>query len=277
VGFDLRVSEGLFVVYLATAIVLAWTRLAPRGRRRAIVIVAVVDLIALVGIAAWPAVRDSAVRDWMPPLHLLVAYRLSGWFFRWPDWRLEAWLLRTDAWVFSRAGLSGFVRRGPRIVLEILEATYASVYALVPIGFLIARLTAHDLDVDRYWTIVAAPVLGAFAMLPWLQSRTPLALGDHIEIETRNLLVRPLNLLIARRASIHVCTIPSGHAAGSTAVALALITVSPWAAVIMAIVAAGIGIGSVTGRYHFAIDVVAGAGLAVLAWLVVATSFPGIR
>lgn len=252
---------------------LAGTPWAPPVRRRGIVIVALVDLVVLFGIA-WAAQTAalSAIRDWMPPLHLLVAYRLSGWFFRTPDRRLETWLVRTDAWVFDRAGLGVFVRRGPRMVFEILEAMYASVYGLVPAGFLVARLAAPDLDVDRYWTIVVAPILLTYAMLPWLQARTPLALGDHTEIEKRRLTVRPFNLWIARRASIQVCTIPSGHAAGSVAIALALAAVSPRAAAVAATFAAGIGIGSVTGRYHFAIDVIAGAGLAFAAWIVVVYS-----
>jgi membrane-associated phospholipid phosphatase len=253
--------------------VLAGTPLAPPVRRRRIVVVAVLDLAAICAVAWLPGIQGSWVRNWLPPVHLLVAYRLSGWFFRAPDTRLEAWLLGTDAWVFDRAGLAAFVRRSPRILLEILEQMYASIYVLVPIGFLIARLSSRSLDVDRYWTTVLTPMLVAYALLPWLQSRTPLALGDHTDIDQRKLLVRRLNLQIARRASIQVCTIPSGHAAGAVAIALALAAVSSWAAAIVAVLAAGIGLGSVTGRYHFAIDVIAGAGLAVVAWLIVGAVF----
>ena len=269
----MRVSEELFVVYLTAAMLLAWTRWAPVGRRRAIVVLALIDLAA-VGATAWlPGLRQSAVRDWMPPVHLLVAYRLSGWFFRAPDPHLEAWLMRTDAWVFDRLGFAGFVRHCPRVGLELLEAAYASVYALVPAGFLVARLSSRGLDVDRYWTMVVAPILVAYAMLPWLQSRTPLALQDHTDIETRALVVRRFNVFIARRASIVVCTVPSGHAAGSAAIALALLAVSPAAAVVVAILATGIGVGSVIGRYHFAIDVVGGAALALAAWLLLRGCF----
>jgi membrane-associated phospholipid phosphatase len=257
----------LLVVYLAAAIALAWTRWAPPGRRRAIALLALLDLTAVCAGAWVPGFRESSMRDWVPPLHLFVAYRLSGWFFRAPDRGLERWLVWTDAWVFDRLGLDGFVRRSPRIVLEVLEGMYASVYALVPAGFLIARLSP-GLDVDRYWTVVLAPMLAAYAMLPWLQSRTPLALGDHAAITTRPLQARRLNVFIARNASIQVCTIPSGHAAGSVATALALTAVSPWAAAVMAVFAAGIGMASVTGRYHFAVDIASGAGLAVAVWIV---------
>jgi len=202
-----------------------------------------------------------------------VAYRLSGWFFRAPDRRLETWLSRTDDWVFDRAGFGAFVRRGPRILFELLEAIYSSVYVLVPAGFLIAKLVAPNLDADRYWTIVIAPMLASYAMLPWLQSRTPFAIGSHTDIATRNLGVRRFNQLIARRASIEVCTIPSGHAAGSVAIALALGAVSPLAAAVVCVLAAGIAPGSIIGRYHFALDVVAGAGVAVATWLLVVEAF----
>jgi ammonia channel protein AmtB len=85
-------------------------------------------------------------------------------------------------------------------------------------------------------------MLASYAMLPWLQSRTPFAIGSHTDIATRNLVVRRFNQLIARRASIEVCTIPSGHAAGSVAIALALGAVSPLAAAVVCVLATRIAL-----------------------------------
>jgi hypothetical protein len=50
----------------------------------------------------------------------------------------------------------------------------------------------------------------------------------------------------------------------SFAVALALVPVSVPAAIATAIVAIGVAIGAAAGRYHFAIDVVVGAAVALV-------------
>jgi membrane-associated phospholipid phosphatase len=166
-----------------------------------------------------------------------------------------------------------------------LELAYLSVYLLVPLGFALAMAVAPALDVDRYWTIVVAAELGAYALLPWIQTRTPRTLGDHTAIDGRGLIVRRLNLAIGRGASIRVNTMPSGHAAGATAIALAVFEVSPAAGAGVFAVAAAIVAGSVIGRYHFAIDGLLGvllayrlgAGLTPVRFLVPTPAAPASR
>jgi len=41
----------------------------------------------------------------------------------------------------------------------------------------------------------------------------------------------------------------------------------PWAGAVLLLIAAGICLGSVIGRYHYVMDVVAGTALALAVWL----------
>jgi membrane-associated phospholipid phosphatase len=65
-----------------------------------------------------------------------------------------------------------------------------------------------------------------------------------------------------------VNTVPSGHAAEALAAAL-MLSSAPWpVASIMWIFAASISAGAVFGRYHFALDAVAGWLVALGVWAI---------
>jgi membrane-associated phospholipid phosphatase len=72
-----------------------------------------------------------------------------------------------------------------------------------------------------------------------------------------------------RRATIGANTFPSGHAAASLAVALAVVGVVPGAGLLLLGLALSICIACVVGRYHYVMDVLAGAVLAGLVWMIV--------
>ena len=60
-------------------------------------------------------------------------------------------------------------------------------------------------------------------------------------------------------------TLPSGHAAGAAAVAVMVVrSGSPWAPVFL-LLAVGIALGTVRGRYHYAVDTILGVAFGILA------------
>jgi membrane-associated phospholipid phosphatase len=69
--------------------------------------------------------------------------------------------------------------------------------------------------------------------------------------------------------TIRANTFPSGHAAGSLAVALAVIGVMPGIGLLFLVLAASIAVACVAGRYHYTVDVAAGIALALAIWAVV--------
>jgi membrane-associated phospholipid phosphatase len=70
-------------------------------------------------------------------------------------------------------------------------------------------------------------------------------------------------------------TFPSGHVAVAVAAAVSVAAVSPAAGVLFLIVAAGITVGSVTGRYHYVVDALTGVLVAVAAWALASTLVRG--
>ena len=67
------------------------------------------------------------------------------------------------------------------------------------------------------------------------------------------------------RLSHQLNTFPSGHVAVSVAAALGVSAVSLPAGIAIGASALGVGVGAITGRYHYVVDVVAGAAVGVLA------------
>jgi hypothetical protein len=254
----------LYFVYCALA---AWLVRLPARRRVAVTLASAAGLaFAAVPPADEPLMRLG--RDLLPSLAILYGYRVSGLLFTAPDTRLEAALLGTDRWVFERFDLNRRILRAPRIVLEALEGAYVLCYPLVPAGVAVLYLSGRSDRVLDYWTIVLPAELLSYAMLPWLRSRPPRAVEGISAMDRRAPLLRRLNGAILRHGSVQVNTVPSGHAAGALAIALALLSSSPLAGLAFLAIATGIMAGSIAGRYHYAIDAASGAALAVACWAI---------
>jgi membrane-associated phospholipid phosphatase len=73
---------------------------------------------------------------------------------------------------------------------------------------------------------------------------------------------------MVEQLTIRANTFPSGHVAGSLAVAFALIDTMPVTGVALLALAASISVATVVGRYHYVIDGIAGAVLAVAVWTI---------
>ena len=73
---------------------------------------------------------------------------------------------------------------------------------------------------------------------------------------------------MVEQLTIRANTFPSGHVAGSLAVALGVISVLPLVGTILLGFAFSIALACIVGRYHYIVDVCAGAALTLLIWLV---------
>ena len=257
--------ERILIGFLTYAALAAWRPGVAPARRVLVMLICAADAVVVWQLAGIEPPWTPTVRAWQPALQILVCYWLSGALFVRPMPRLEAWLVRTDAAAFAALGLRAAMARAPRWMLEALELAYLLVYPVVPAGFAAALIASPELDADRYWSLVVSAELACYAALPWLQSRPPRALGELPRIGARPLAIRRVNLRILRHGSIQVNTVPSGHAAGAAATALAVAAVSPAAGVAFAALAVGIVIGSVVGRYHYAIDSLLGIVVALAA------------
>ena len=85
--------------------------------------------------------------------------------------------------------------------------------------------------VDRYWTMVMGAEFAAFAPLAFIQTRPPWALERKPELADPA--IHRLASQMVQHLTIRVNTFPSGHAAGSLAVAFAVIGALPAAGLVL--------------------------------------------
>jgi hypothetical protein len=211
----------------------------------------------------------TALHVALPALVLLVGYWLSGLLFVRPDVWTERRLQAIDDVVLIRSGVLAWFRRAPRGVTEYFELSYLLVYFMIPAGAAMLALGGHRDRIAGYWTIVLLAEFACYGMLPWIQTRPPRAIEAASTGTPPSHLMRRLNLGVARRASIQVNTVPSGHAAGAAAAALAVGSTMPAAGAGLMVLAISIAAASVLGRYHYLVDAVLGVAVALAVWLVV--------
>jgi len=216
--------------------------------------------ISLVLVAVIWAVAKNApsfARDWAPFLYVSVAYYLTGHLFIAPSPHLESWLLKWDhRWLGDPT--TRFAR-WPWWLVAWLDFIYVLCAPLLPGGFAILALTGHSSQANRYWTMVLAADMGAFAPLIVFQTRPPWQIERPAVLPASRM--HQLASYVVKNATTGVNTFPSGHVAVTLAVAFGVITTLPAAGVVLLLCAVSIAVACVVGRYHYTVDVLAGAAL----------------
>jgi membrane-associated phospholipid phosphatase len=208
--------------------------------------------------------QGSFLRDWLlPPSVLLIAYWASGALFVAPMPRIERALLDVDDRLRVRAARANM----PPWFGDILELAYTGVYLLVPIALGLHLSFSGLPDPDRFWTVILVVDFVCFAALPWIQTRPPRALEPDPSGPSAP---RAFNLRLLGATSIQVNTFPSGHAAEALAAALLVLDVPVPLLAIMCVAALAVAAGAVLGRYHYALDAMAG-------WLVAIGVYAAFR
>lgn len=265
----LRTSEIVSLAYFAALALAAWMRPVRLAVRAAVSALAAA-VAAATALLAWlePAWHAGVARDWLPLALLPIAYWAPSALITRAAPDFERWLLRGDRWFFA-TGAGHALRHAIRPLQELFEASYVLVYPMVPAG--LGWLAAEGLrgEVDRFWTVVLVSEYACYALLPVLPSRPPRVSEPALGKPVVPSLVRRLNLFILGLASNHWNTFPSGHVAGAWATALAVASVLPAAGAVLATLAAGITVGSVSGRYHYVADAAAGVLVALLVYALV--------
>jgi hypothetical protein len=229
---------------LLIAAAVAWTAFAVAGRSRLSPALAVV----------------------IPSLILLAGYWLSGLLFVRPDVRIEQWLQSVDDRLLTRSGALALFDGSSPLVREFFELSYLLVYLAVPAGATTLVIGGHADQVGRFWTVVLLAEFACYGVLAWIQTRPPRVIESAHGIAPQPAGIRRLNLALVNRASIQVNTLPSGHAAGAVATALAVGAVMPLVGVVFLLAALTISIATVLGRYHYVVDTVLGVLVAIAAW-----------
>ena len=258
----MRSFEWIASAYFGYLVLACW--LPPiAARRRAGLIAA----SALAGAAVW-AIAHAApafVREWAPLGYILAGYFLSGYLFAAPSTAIESWLMGWDRRLLGDPATR--FAHWPRLLVAGLELIYMGCFLLIPAGAAILIGTGHAALVDRYWAMVIGAEFAAFAPLAFIQTRPPWALERKPELADPA--IHRLASQMVQHLTIRVNTFPSGHAAGSLAVALAVVGALPWTGLGLLALALAICVACCVGRYHYIVDVVAGAAVALVLWLAI--------
>jgi membrane-associated phospholipid phosphatase len=133
---------------------------------------------------------------------------------------------------------------------------------------------------DRFWISVLAAGFVCYGTLPWLHLRPPRNLGLDNATGTRTPtpshetsraglhgMLRRFNEWFLDMTSVGASTFPSGHVATASAAALMVTAASGVAGAPMLVLTALIAIATVAGKYHYAVDALAGLLAGAAGWL----------
>ena len=287
-GIRLRFAEKTLLAFFAALLVASFTLSLP-GTTRAVL----AGLNVAVGCLLVALSRDnlvegnrwaSTLRDWLPAVLMLLAYRESGLFIKAdPAHRLDHLFILWDRWLLHSRWVEGLLEACAPWLQHYLEMCYLLCYPLVPLGFAALHLarpsiaaqreprgSSHGAEVrhhtlplaamfDRFWTTVLLATLFCYVIYPLFPLIPPRVLFNDLPGPPVPPLPRHMNLWILDRLSVQVCVFPSAHAASVTATALAVRAYMPRLGILFCIVALSIAVATVYGRYHYAADAVAGA------------------
>jgi membrane-associated phospholipid phosphatase len=269
----LRRSELFLCFFLVYAMTLALLRdLDPLHRR--LLLLLNPALIAWCFLLAWAdRFRQPSylgmVRDWFMIPMILLAYREMGWMaLEFKPGRFEHYWVQWDRWLLYDLELKAGIEIFGPVLPNLLELSYLLVYAVPAIAVGWFYWCGARERLDDFLSVLLFSTLTAYALYPWFPSDPPRVVFPGADEPLSNLL-RRFNLAIVGNYGIHTSVFPSGHSAAAFGSAFGLLRYlpeRPWIARRQMTLAVLIGIATVYGRYHYAIDTIAGLALALLAW-----------
>ena len=221
----------------------------------------------------------AAAADLFPALFVLVAYRESGLLLT-PDpaHHLDYVFVQWDRVLLSNLFVQAMLQAGAPWLQYYLELVYLLCYPLVPLGVVAVHFTSPrgaasepastqgNRAMDRFWAAVLLATFFCYAAYPFFPLTPPRVLFGDVPGPHVAPLLRKCNLWLLDHYSVQACIFPSGHVAAVTAVALAVRKHAPRLGAVFMFLAASVAVATVYGRYHYAVDAVAGALVGVAAY-----------
>jgi membrane-associated phospholipid phosphatase len=212
----------------------------------------------------------AIVRDWLPLAVLVMAYREMGWFaparhtfelengwILWDRLLLTDWRLQTIIEVL-----------GP-IVPSLLEICYSLVYPIGPLCLAALYLWGYHERADAFLFRYLLGTVLSYVLFPYFPSEPPRAVFPTENLPAFDTLFRQFNWWLLGNHGIHTSVFPSAHVSSAYAGAFAMLRLVPehkWAGRLLVILATGIFWATIYGRYHYAVDAVAGLLVAITAF-----------
>jgi membrane-associated phospholipid phosphatase len=268
----MRFYEWLTLGFYLVFAILAWYRPLSTERRAKATGIAVGGFCCIGAAAAQSLVHPMVgivARNWLPVILIPMAYWQTGQFVLPLNKAWQSKLQRFDQKPFLARICLPVNSPALKFLHTILELSYLFCYPMVPLGLAALYSMGMSAFAEEFWNIVIPPAYACYATFPFMQTLPPRAIEDSTAWQPRQTKLRTLNLFVLRHVSIQANTFPSGHVAASLAISLELIRLTPWVGLVFLCIAASIAAGAFIGRYHYALDVLLGAGLAAASFLVV--------
>jgi membrane-associated phospholipid phosphatase len=263
----LRSSEWLLIGYFAYVAAIAPA--FPLQPAVAHLPLAVAVLVALLLVVLSRSEIFNIPRDWIPLGLTLLAYREMDWFSSpMKDHHLELQWIQWDRAILHGAGLQRTIESLGALLPAYLELCYLVVYAVGPFTVAVVYFLHRRELANR---VVFVYVLGtalAYGLFPYFPSDPPRTLFGDTDLSNIATAVRRFNLWIVGGYGIHSSVFPSAHVSSAFSAAWAFFLFLPDRKRFgrgMLIYAASVAIATVYGRYHYAVDVVAGFGVSLVA------------
>jgi membrane-associated phospholipid phosphatase len=218
----------------------------------------------------WSPLTFSMVRDWTTLVLVLVAYRSLDWFS--PEhYRLvleQSWL-QFDVTLLERWRVREAIERWGAFLPGYLEICYLLTSGAGCYAIAILYLYRKRERCDCFLLIYLAGTLLSYAAIPLFPSQPPRIAFPSVAIPHVYTVIRTLNLKLLSGAGIHSGVFPSAHVSSTFAAAWGMFRCLPerrifgWLFLVYAI---SVAIATVYGRYHYAVDAIAGIGVSIAAF-----------
>jgi membrane-associated phospholipid phosphatase len=257
----LRAHEWILLAYFWYAAAIAPFYLTHPGRAA---------LLALVVTVLIPVIaRFNYARDWLPVALVLTAYREMDWFQpAQRDYHLEFSGIEWDRLLFYGWGIQRAIEALGPVLPAYLEFAYLLVYGIFAFVVAAMYLASKRNRIESVLTVYLLGTLLAYALFPYFPSVPPRVLFGAADAPHYASLLRRFNLFLVNDYGIHSSVFPSAHVSSAFSGAWALILFVPehkWLGRGMLIYALSVAIAVVYGRYHFAVDALAGFGVSLIA------------
>jgi membrane-associated phospholipid phosphatase len=263
-----RASERIYLAYFTYVVILA-AILRPQIAFRAFLIAIGIGLaIHAIARSAGQSPAFAGLRDWLPLAYILVAYRQMDWFTpATRDHHFENSWIVWDRVLLDQWGLRGAIESLGWLLPGYLEFCYLLVYGVGAIS-LGAIYGINRNRVDAFLCVYATGTLLAYAMFPFFPSDPPRVVFAGLDEPGVTTIWRTINLYLVGNYGIHSSVFPSAHVSSAFAAGWGLVRFfpeRPWIGRTMLFYAVSVSLATVYGRYHYAAEAVAGAGVSLVA------------
>ena len=266
-----RQSEYVLLVYFAYTSVLAC--ILPLRVPIPLVTVGI-NLLALAGLMLLAGVESNSrnellkgLRGFFPLPMVLLAYREMGWFAQ-PmlTHHLENSWIAWDQIVLPTLHYAVEVF-GP-VVPSILEIAYSLASPTPLMAILLLSLLKRQERLDAFWFSFLLSTFLSYSLFPYFPSEPPRTIFPLDNVPTFNTIFRQFNFDLLGEHGIRTSVFPSAHVSAGFGAAIGLWSALPerrWLWRSFFCLASLITIATVYGRYHYAVDAVAGLGVSAVA------------